>query len=80
MKEKDRGNVYGGFIFKYKRRVRAIHYFHFFCTTKKVITKIKNIKNYFKEEEEYRKAKLGFDALPTSYQRKEKLEKIENGQ
>jgi len=78
-KQTRNGNVYGSFSFLYERRIRAIHKLHFFCTTRKVKMKVKNIRTYFKEQEEYREAKNAFDALPITYQRKEKLEAIENG-
>lgn len=73
------GYIGGGYTFNYDRRVRTIHYLHFFCKTRKVKMKIKSIHKYFKEKSDYRNAKSAFDALPTSYQRKEKLEAIKNG-
>ena len=68
----------GSYTFNYDRRVRAIHYLHFFYKTRKVKMKIRSIRKYFKEKSEYKNAKAAFNALPTSYQRKEKLEAIGN--
>lgn len=78
-KQTNNGNVYGSYTYLYERRIRAIHNLHFFCTTRKVRNKVKSIYRYFKEQAEYTQAKNAFDSLPTSYQRKEKLEQIENG-
>jgi len=74
------GSVYGYTTYTYSLRARFIHYLYFFSTARKVRLKVKKIVNYFIDKDEYTEAKLAFDSLPTSYQRKTKLEQIENGQ